>query len=819
MSKFTKATKRIAAVAASAVMVSSAAFGAGLSSYPQNFVSSGKFDGKVVVGSAASAMDTTSATSIIEDLKSEFSGSSSKTKITYKSASAGGEEISAVRSNQALNYNETIGAVTETAGFDDQDVDVLADGRFKNGISDEDYEQKLVLSNGDFNYALRDEVAGITEIKDGVFFGDQEVFATYTLDLKTAISNGGVLTSNEADEFIGNELSIMGNEFTIGDITFSQNNVSKLVLLGGANKVSLGEGESTSVTIDGKVYEVSVQSVSSTKVLLTINGESKSIDEFDSEDIAGVSVAVTDLVSSSRDAVKGYAEIVIGGQKITLEDGTQEVKINEDDISDLYEDYEVTSDFTGSGIDAVVITYKVGDDILLEKGDSLNDVLFQTFALTFDGTNEPEYSEIKLTVDDDDIKVAGITEDNVDLSMNLLHMGDKTNSATAVWLKGENDEDRIIYADSKNLTGKVVGGLTTAFVDGTIAVFNLNDTAVKGSGFLLEKDNNEQYLYTVSSIDTVAAGTHEVDFEEYLRADDEADIQRTEWESKLGVVLGATTFTEAAESNTVNTIANLGDVIAYENEVLLDLSSAEDDDMSGGSASSLVFSLDTDDTDADGTEDAQTVTVTLGYDATDDEFDISSITSSVGFANAGDEDNKKSNSDVKTYVNGYGVKVEYDNDEKQSATIMVPEEQVAAEVTLSFGGTAASSMSVTVDSSAAADKKAELEEDGYTVVSSEAVSTTAVTFGVTAPAYDADVSGMDDMIVVGGPAVNKVAAALLGLSYPTYGAASGVGADEAVIRYFADSNSVVVYGYEGKDTAAAVSKLNAGGLSGEVVNV
>ena len=798
MSKFTKATKRIAAVAASAVMVSSAAFGAGLSSYPQNFVSNGKFDGKVVVGSAASAMDTTTATSIIEDLKSEFSGSSSKVKITYKSASAGGEEISAVRSNQALNYNETIGAVTETAGFDDQDVDVLADGRFKNGISDEDYEQKLVLANGKFNYALKDEVAGITEIKDGIFYGDQDTFATYTLDLKTAVTNSGTLTSNEADEFIGNELSIMGNEFTIGDITFSSNNVSKLVLLGGANKVSLGEGESTSVTIDGKVYEVSVQSVSSSKVLLTINGESKSIDEFDSEDIAGVSVAVTDLVSSSRDAVKGYAEIVIGGQKITLEDGTQEVKINEDDISDIYEDYEVTSDFTGSGIDAIVITYKVGDDVLLESGDALNDVLFQTFSLTFDGTNEPEYSEIRVTVDDDDLKVAGITEDNVDLSLNLLHMGDKTNAATAVWLKGENDEDRIIYADSKNLTGKVIGSLTTALVDANIAFFNLSSTEIKGSGFLLEKDNNEQYLYTISSIDTVAAGTHEIDFEEYLRADDEADIQRTEWESKLGVVLGSTTFTEGAENNTVTTLSNLGDVIAYENEVLLDLSSAEDDDMSGGSASALVFSLDTDDTDADGTEDAQTVTVTLGYDATDDEFDISSITSSTGFANAGDEDNKKSNSDIKTYVNGYGIKVEYDNDEKQSATIMIPEEQVAAEVTLSFGGTAASSMSITVDSSAAADKKAELEEDGYTVVSSEAVSSTAVTFGVTAPAYDADVSGMDDMIVVGGPAVNKVAAALLGLSYPTYGAASGVGMDEAMIKYFADSNSVVVYGYEVK---------------------
>ena len=58
------------------------------------------------------------------------------------------------------------------------------------------------------------------------------------------------------------------------------------------------------------------------------------------------------------------------------------------------------------------------------------------------------------------------------------------------------------------------------------------------------------------------------------------------------------------------------------------------------------------------------------------------------------------------------------------------------------------------------------------------------------------------------------------MSFPTYGVASGVAMDEAVIRYFADKNSIVVYGYEGKDTQAAVAKLNAGtGLSGDLVNV
>lgn len=817
MSKFTKATKRIAAVAASAVMVSSAAFGAGLSSYPQNFVSNGAFDGKVVVGSAASAMDTTSATSIIEDLKSEFSGSSSKTKITYKSASQGGEEVSAVRSNQALNYGEFLGNTSETAGFTDGDADVLADDRFSNGASDEDYEQTLIIDPNsaiEFDYALRDNVNGITEIKDGLYIADGTVFAEYTVELKTAIDASTAATNPEED-FIGEEITIMGNEFTIGDVSISLDTFTKIVLLGGANKVSLGEGESTSVTIDGKSYEISVQSVSDSKVLLTINGETKSINEFDSEDIAGVSIAVTDLVSSSRDAVKGYAEVVVGGQKITLENG--EVKINDEDISDIYEDYEVTSAINDDGSDwtGFTLTYAVGDDTLLEKGDMLEDVLFQAFTLNYDGTNEPEYTEVKLSVNDDDVKVTGTTVDGVSLNRDLVHMADKTNVNSAVWLKGENDEDRVFFDGSIALLGNT-SSLNGNLTNGTAPVFDLATTIPKGSGFLLEKDVNEQYMYLVTSVDTVGAD-NEVDFDEILRGDDEADIKKTEWDTKLGVV--GEIFNDGTGVLDTTT-SNLGTMIAFENELVMDVSSVE----SNGNvavSSTLVFTIDDDDTNADGTEDADSeITVTLTQDDVDDEFDLAvAFTGTAAQTNSGDDDNVKGDSDVKTLANAYGILVEYDNDEDTYVTIMIPEEQVEAQASVVFGGEGASSMSVTVDSSAADDKKAELEEDGYTVVSSEAVSTTAVTFGVTAPAYDADVSGMDDMIVVGGPAVNKVAAALLGLSYPTYGAASGVGADEAVIRYFADSNSVVVYGYEGKDTAAAVSKLNAGGLSGEVVNV
>ena len=105
VNKFKTATKRIAAVAASAAIVSSTAFAGGLSNYPSNFVDNGKFVGQVIVGASADTMDVTSANAIIADLASKFAGGTEQVKITAKktSDSTGGTTINAVRSSEALN--------------------------------------------------------------------------------------------------------------------------------------------------------------------------------------------------------------------------------------------------------------------------------------------------------------------------------------------------------------------------------------------------------------------------------------------------------------------------------------------------------------------------------------------------------------------------------------------------------------------------------------------------------------------------------------------------------------------------------------------
>jgi len=91
---------------------------------------------------------------------------------------------------------------------------------------------------------------------------------------------------------------------------------------------------------------------------------------------------------------------------------------------------------------------------------------------------------------------------------------------------------------------------------------------------------------------------------------------------------------------------------------------------------------------------------------------------------------------------------------------------------------------------------------------------------------DTEVSNPSDhnLILVGGPAVNRLSAQYLGLEYPAYGAASGLSAGEAMIslKTNADNVALVVAGWEGTDTQRAARVLgdySAYTLTGNEVKV
>jgi hypothetical protein len=81
-----------------------------------------------------------------------------------------------------------------------------------------------------------------------------------------------------------------------------------------------------------------------------------------------------------------------------------------------------------------------------------------------------------------------------------------------------------------------------------------------------------------------------------------------------------------------------------------------------------------------------------------------------------------------------------------------------------------------------------------------------------------------NLIVVGGPAINRAAAALLGKTYPAYGAASGIPENAGLIKLVenADKVAMIVAGWEAADTQRAcrvVAESDQYALSGKEVEV
>jgi len=81
----------------------------------------------------------------------------------------------------------------------------------------------------------------------------------------------------------------------------------------------------------------------------------------------------------------------------------------------------------------------------------------------------------------------------------------------------------------------------------------------------------------------------------------------------------------------------------------------------------------------------------------------------------------------------------------------------------------------------------------------------------------------DDVIIVGGPCVNKVAAWLLGVEFPACGATSTIPENKALVKVVADAfvdgkTAVLVAGWEADDTDFAAQVIQKEGLAGETAS-
>jgi hypothetical protein len=110
------------------------------------------------------------------------------------------------------------------------------------------------------------------------------------------------------------------------------------------------------------------------------------------------------------------------------------------------------------------------------------------------------------------------------------------------------------------------------------------------------------------------------------------------------------------------------------------------------------------------------------------------------------------------------------------------------------------------------DKLESLKDAGNEILDKEYFDTDFTDIDSINMIEDSEIYSPENCVVVGGPAVNKVAAELLGVQYPTK--AFDVKEGEFVIRYFGNENCVLVYGYDKEDTAKALKYLEDHSIEG-----
>ena len=169
----------------------------------------------------------------------------------------------------------------------------------------------------------------------------------------------------------------------------------------------------------------------------------------------------------------------------------------------------------------------------------------------------------------------------------------------------------------------------------------------------------------------------------------------------------------------------------------------------------------------------------------------------INSVNVGTADN-----DVMT---GYGTILENQdsNGDRDKVVLLIPDEQVLASVTIAGPGSTST-------------------------VASEAVTINPVLVSVIKLDTEVTDPASKNLILIGGPAVNRLTAQVLGLSYPTTGAASGIPENAALLRMVDNAfgpntgSALIVAGWDADDTRDAASFLQnyaANSLSGNSMTV
>jgi hypothetical protein len=798
--KIKRMVKRLFAVGTGVVMLGATAMGAmaaDLSNYPDMFVSDGVFDGYLVVGENAASVDNLAMTDIAASMKYTAADGSSTTTVE-------GDAWMVGTSSDDFEINETINDVQSYIGEDE--LGALAGGSITNEKGTSTYEEKVYFS--------LDGVSVVKFVEDenenaALFYKipDATVFARYELDFNEALESDIDSNANYED-MEDKEITIFGKTYSLVQAQNNSAEQPKLTLMAGSAFDTLLEGEEKTYNVDGVDYTVEVHSVatysSTDKVKLVINGEmTNALADSDTDVIAGITLGVTDITYQNYAGGIHSATFFLGADKLVLEVG-KTLERNSDSIegADVY----ITWSESGGdiSIDDININMTSQDDYYVPVGGKLSEVpelteqelLFtQNWDLEFTGLSDQPLNDIKLVSSSDDQKweLQFVNYDGDTCKLPLVY-----GNATGMMFLGDKDASQLII-------DKGLGGRNISKKD----FFILNTAAPNVAG----NDARSYVIQYYSAEDPDTSGP-KVSFKN-LCNDEVYERSFSNSTNSVDLKLGGKTFTFKASH--WGSTANLGSnynltmttaengLFAYngghadeveaaftqqfrtKSNLLVNISGDNLNDTNTtlrpkyGQNTSIVVSVLRDDTtriDESGEQGATEMQVkyTFVNDTTSSTKGVDSTASTrPRYAVIDPEDSAK-------YI-GYTSYGSYYDETNPSGdptavfTLTVPESSMYPQVYITSGATSTATSS------------------GGTLTAVEVVDATKLDSEV------ADVT-MQNMIVVGGPCVNTVAAELLGSPADC---TEGFTPGKARVKLFENGDYVamLVAGYSGADTRLA----------------
>jgi hypothetical protein len=375
--------KKIASVLASAAMLGSTmGMAAAAATYPDPYIKGGVANVAVVVGASAATIDNIAAVDVGANLQEELAKQTATTTTTGATGT-GGDSVNLATSSQKLYYNSTLNAA-RTSITNVEMPTILADGKVIDDSGTEySYRQTVTPGNKTIGYSTSGGDLSDPELLIVAGTTADDFVYQYDITFNKNIN----LTHADVQ---GNNIQILGRDFTIGASSTSAGTSPVLYLYGAGTEKTVNEGETATIEVGGKSYSVELKSVEQTGgvnyVSLSLDGGSiRRIQEGNSAKVGDLEIYAKTVHYLAKEAQVSYADLNIGSKKIKIGGSAAFTTIKEGaDETSIYGTAAkiATSNGLCSGI-TIKVAMKSATKDYISAGGSFEDPIFGGLTVKF----------------------------------------------------------------------------------------------------------------------------------------------------------------------------------------------------------------------------------------------------------------------------------------------------------------------------------------------------------------------------------------------------------------------------------------------------